>query len=375
MRAPPRLRLVLGVSLALAGMVVCGSGAWALLPYDVTDLGTLGGDWSQAYGLNDSAQVAGKSANSVGERAFVWDLTMQSLGTFEGGGASWGRDINNDGDVVGHAAAATGVDHAFLYTNGEMQDLGTLDGNQSRAYAINDSGQIAGYSTTSGGPVHAAVYESGNWTDLGTLGGNESAAYAINDSGDVAGYSAMSGGDHAAVYESGNWTDLGSLLDGYANYAWDINNIGQVVGEDYLPSLEVHAFVYGDDDGDGDREMSRLDTLGGYETRAYAISDSGQIVGHSYTKNDQQHAVIWDDRTIEDLNDWLMPSSSEWTLHRAYDINDSGQIVGYGTNGDGNLHAFLATPTPELPSCALLALTAGMFGLVWWRKRSATDAA
>ena len=51
--------------------------------------------------------------------------SVTNLGTL-GGEYSFGTGINNAGQVAG--ASATPTLHAFLYTNGQMQDLGTLGG-------------------------------------------------------------------------------------------------------------------------------------------------------------------------------------------------------------------------------------------------------
>ena len=70
--------------------------------YTVTDLGTLGGD-SYAFSINASGQVAGYSfltGNSV-DHAVRWaDTTPTDLGTL-GGGYSNGYGINASGQVAG----------------------------------------------------------------------------------------------------------------------------------------------------------------------------------------------------------------------------------------------------------------------------------
>src|SRR5437764_608697 len=87
--------------------------------FTVTDLGTLGRNYSAAYGINASGKVVGWSSLS--------------------------------GDTVGHAA---------LWSAGNsvnIQDLGTL-GETSVAYAINASGQVAGDYFDAGGLSHAFLW-------------------------------------------------------------------------------------------------------------------------------------------------------------------------------------------------------------------------
>jgi probable HAF family extracellular repeat protein len=67
-------------------------------------LGTLGGDWSTAWDINDSGQVVGYSSIGDGEsRAFFWDDEngMVELPTF--GGNTLARAINNEGEIVGYS--------------------------------------------------------------------------------------------------------------------------------------------------------------------------------------------------------------------------------------------------------------------------------
>ena len=67
-------------------------------------LGTLGGDWSTAWDINDSGHVVGYSSIGDGEsRAFFWDDEngMVELPTF--GGNTLARAINNEGEIVGYS--------------------------------------------------------------------------------------------------------------------------------------------------------------------------------------------------------------------------------------------------------------------------------
>ena len=53
----------------------------------------------------------------------------------------------------------------------KVTDLGTLGGFTSEAFGINDRGQVTGQSETDSGVFHAFLYSSGQITDLGTLSG------------------------------------------------------------------------------------------------------------------------------------------------------------------------------------------------------------
>jgi probable HAF family extracellular repeat protein len=64
-----------------------------------------------------------------------------------GGTTSRGYGINASGQVTGWAFTSSGVEHAFLYSNGVMVDLNSEIGSSTgytlvSGEAINDSGQI-----------------------------------------------------------------------------------------------------------------------------------------------------------------------------------------------------------------------------------------
>jgi len=195
-----------------AGLPFTGH-AFSILNGVTTDLGGLGGqfDSSGALGLNDAGQIVGTAS------------------------------IGNNGSCP---PTCTGVDnHAFLYSNGHMSDLGIGSG---AALSINNIGEVVGSMGVSGG-THAFLYQNGSITDLGTLGGNHSTAVKINDHEQIVGYSEMPDKRtiHAFLYQAGVMKDLGSLAGPeYASYATDINNNGDVVGYSGSTAGVTHAFLY-----------------------------------------------------------------------------------------------------------------------------------
>ena len=117
----------------------------------MTDLGTLGGTYSQAYGINASGQVVGyaDTSNSQAHAFLCGSGVMNDLGTL-GGTYSDASGINASAQIVGDSFIQGGSDHAFLYSAGLMLDLnGRLDNSGLgwvlvAATAINDNGWIAG---------------------------------------------------------------------------------------------------------------------------------------------------------------------------------------------------------------------------------------
>jgi probable HAF family extracellular repeat protein len=239
------------------------------------------------------------------------------------------RGLNNAGQVAGYSRNAEAQQHAFLFSNGVLHDLGTLGGSTSVGTGLNDLGVVAGYSdTTVDGQSRAFVYRDGALVDLGVLPGafssladisNLETGELINNAGDVVGFSDQSG----FIYRNGEMTDLGSLGGGFIAID-DVNENGHVVG---MSADENFAFVAFHHDG---TNMHNLGTLGGWLSEAYAINDSGVIVGLADNEEGMTRAFVYRNGTMTDLG------TLGGDFSRALEINNAGQILGESEYESGN---------------------------------------
>jgi probable HAF family extracellular repeat protein len=174
--------------------------------YKITDLGSLGGNYSQAWGINAFGHVVGTSCIDTAcsePREFLWtrESGMQDLG------GQFATGVNLWDQLAGFVG-----NEAVLWTKaGGLQDLGTLDcPASSGANGINLFGQITGTSPIApcngGGQDRAFLWtRKSGMSDLGVLpGGTFSHGNSINDPGQVVGYSDCSScnGSHAFLWDA-----------------------------------------------------------------------------------------------------------------------------------------------------------------------------
>ncbi|MEZ4638016.1 MAG: hypothetical protein R2856_24155, partial [Caldilineaceae bacterium] len=213
-------------------------------------------------------------------------------------------------------------------------NLGALGTEDSYATGINNAGQVIGYSFTEHLPTqHAFLWENGAMQDLGALGGiyATSGAADINEAGQVVGSSYKTPGMHATLWEDGTMLDLGTL-GGLRSVARDINEAGRVIGDADTADGEAHAFIW------IDGTMYDLGTLGGNRSQALAINEAGQVVGRSTTADGESHAVLFTPvplifvpgmagSYLKSGDDEYWPGNSITTQHELLELRNQSDIT------------------------------------------------
>jgi probable HAF family extracellular repeat protein len=336
--------------------------------YFITDIGTLGGTQSFALGINDVGQVFGTSwiTGDTTQHAFLYQNgTMADLGdlviTLAGGA------LNNSGQIAG-GFTLNGVVRPAIYDTetGIITIIPALGGTSPSGFrgvvrAINNRSKAVGFAYIDSQTTHAFSHRDGVTRDIGSLGGSSYAA-SINDSGTIVGAStdASNGFAHAFVFSAGQMRDIDPFGDPTftksLSVANDVNDAGAVVGY-FLDQTDgaIHSFLF-----DGDNFIN-IGVAGSPETNASAINNQGQVVGGHLVFDERvcqpicenrykMHAFLYEggDR-ITDLNA-LTLSQPGWEFTWAFDINNHGQIIGYGVL-DNNFRAFVLTPAVHKRQC------------------------
>ena len=227
------------------------------------DLTSYPSGWVEADAINDNGQTVGHAqlkGQGSDNHPFLWENgVMTDLGELPGavtGGSARTEAyaINNSGQVVGRSKLPAGY-RAFLWQNGTMTELGALPGGDgtSEALGINASGQIVGFcgSATGDRPV---LWQNGTVSDLGDLPGGDAKgqAYGINGPGQVVGQSDSGRGWLGFVWDpNGGMRDLNQMLpaDVAGGETWKIrlargiNDAGQIAAEGRVPTGQEHAIL------------------------------------------------------------------------------------------------------------------------------------
>jgi len=300
------------------------------------DLGTLGkpdgNSWINWGGINDRGEAVGMSETA--------DL-----------------DPNGE-DVCGFGTQLTCV--PFLWRNSHMSALPTLGGDNGQASAINNRGEVVGFAETANTDptcppaptISPVLWEKGKALALPTVGGDlDGVAFGINDQGQAVGYSGSCiAARHAVMWKNNTAFVLQDRGGTRSNVAYVINNLGQIAGK--VRSADGTHYVAALWQPDG--TLTTHEPLpGDFDAFATGINNLGQVVGNDFDFDSNfnslfwSHGFIWQNGVMTDLNT-LIPADSNLSIISASNINERGQISGMATvvNGPdaGNIHAYLATP-------------------------------
>ncbi|HEX4332760.1 MAG TPA: hypothetical protein VH040_11520 [Usitatibacter sp.] len=186
-------------------------------------------------GINDFNVVVGSAIASGSTRAFVY--ANGQLTTIGGDAAGEATAVNLQGQVTGTLSG-----HAFLYTNGATQDLGTLGG-FSGAKGLDDLGRVVGMSTDSNGTPYPFLWSKGAMQAM--PGPSGSGAIDIDDAGLVIG---SAEGTYGYYLDGGTYTRLDTLPAVVAK-GWrhleptGVNNRGWIVGTATDGAGNLRAFL------------------------------------------------------------------------------------------------------------------------------------
>lgn len=238
----------------------------------------------------------------------------------------------------------------WLWSDGERQDLPLGNGKAGLAAGINNQGQVVGSFLTGEfiddgwgnlGPVyHAFVWTDGSLQDLGTIGGWTSFGVWINDQGVVVGSSDNAENDDRlpCIAWDGQMRSLWSLISNPSGWrltleARYVAADGRIWGLATRLGIPGKYYIYEmTPEGDGMYQIRSRGVIEGSSVKIFGFNDYGQAVGRVVTVDLQGGGFFWNEQGMTLFDD---PTS------RAYAINNLGQIIGTAKFDSPSVNAFL----------------------------------
>ncbi|PXF62624.1 DUF3466 family protein [Kangiella spongicola] len=359
-------------------------------PYEVVDLGGLGGDLSIAndidsagnpFGLAD-AEVADGTSEFI-THAVQFDENQQNidLGSLPDGTESYAVGVNDLMTAVGYSNQIVEqqndngqtikvIEHyAVFFESGavtkfpELENLTTpvaLDINNNQIsiltgkYDVDPDDEVGGVDRGIIYDRNADLYQVVEPFAEGV--DRRSYITGINNVNDIVGFTDKEVGDTVQIASYfANTSDLSNIteietVDNRAIFAMAVNDSKEVVGSIFIPNTRGQREAFYIDMSDSSPQLKFLGFLDDdfNDSRALAINNVGQIVGRALTSAptlNESGAFLYENDEMKNLND-LIACDSPWILTEARAINDAGQIVGVGTV-DGEIRAFRLDPTGE----------------------------
>jgi probable HAF family extracellular repeat protein len=319
-----------------------------------TDLGTLGGNFSEAYQTNNAGVIVGVSQDAAGRySAVVWEhgvirpLPRLMPGADFGEGSA--RSINERGDIVGYEFG--NAMHAALWpVTGGVADLGLLPGaDYSSARGINRDGTIMGDSWPFSTFINRlTVWRGGTMSEIvlppgGRPVNNGATGQIFNDAGDFLAEITVTDPFYfgrAIVFRNGVFETLAMLPNAQLELSQPLglNEAGDVVGMAFGP-FNFEPVLWSRD--------GTLTNLGGPGNMtagdAHGINNRGLIVGQAHGDWTPGHfgsgAVLW--RVGGDVT----PPTIGYSSHAAtYTVDEHVSITCTATDAESGIASNTCAP-------------------------------
>jgi probable HAF family extracellular repeat protein len=290
----------------------------------------------QPMAINTKGHVVGHAYST--ERGFVCFKYADGVTTELPDSQNCGCvGINDDGAVVGHDSA-----HAYLWApDGKRQQIPWM----IMACGINAAGHVSGIVQTDGWHSRAALFADGELHDLGLLDGHStfSQAWGLNDKDVVVG---TGDGRHGHVGVRWRGERSREISADAATTAEAINEHGHIVGTTG-PDVDHYGSYFMDEAGV--HAVPMLPDMARMKPRS--LNERDEFVGtmHSTRTGDELGFYARRGRAYRLLR--LLDDESRGVVSEvtnAMSINDAGQIVGAAMSG-GTVYPYIATPVAPAP--------------------------
>jgi probable HAF family extracellular repeat protein len=297
---------------------------------------------SNVTGINNRGAVTGTIPTAAGDQAYLLEGAQLTLLGGLGRPTSKGYALNDRNEITGYTADASGVQRAFLWSNGVMYDRGGPPGEQSQGTGIDNAGAIIGFAGT--GPFPSFLHDGATRSFVVLPGYTSGSAIALGPGTRLAGVAALprdaSGHIRSVTFiKSATTVTLIPALPGLHEcavpvgrdcvppaYPLAFNATGDLTGSAFLSAFMTHGFIY-----TTAGEMIDLGALStDSSTEGRAINAKRQVVGSTSSfaiGQPNPRAVLYSDGAWRDLNELVISGLGADVLTVASGINDAGSIV------------------------------------------------
>ncbi len=186
--------------------------------------------------------------------------------------------------IIGAAVAMSGLLTTASSATSPNYTFTTIDapgasGEGTVANGINNNAEIVGYFPDNTGAIHGFIYTNGVFSQIDVPGAAFTEAFDINNIGQIVGafFPESTGASHGFLFSAGSFKQLD--VPGALNTdPKGLNDSGQIVGN-FTSGGTDHGFLY------SNGVFNQIDVPGAVETEAWGINNSGQIVGEFFDDN------------------------------------------------------------------------------------------